>query len=222
MIKNYKRRIINLFNGLKEKNGKEILGKSLPVKNNKKIIANLKVVSKDLINDKQLIGNLAQWRKLHSYWFPSQFKVTKTGTKKWLKNQLIDVPDRILFIIETPDGQEIGHLGLNRFNFTDLSCEIDNVVRGNGLLPGIMTKALRVLINWSFFHLGIKTLYLRTFADNKRAIKLYKKTGFKELEKIPLNKIIKNNTIQWVEILNVKKSPVDRYHLKMYLNNTHL
>lgn len=202
-------KIISLFKSLKKN------GKSEPIGDT----AILRVVTKADVDDKDLIRALAKWRKRHERWFPSQFKVTVKGTKKWLKNLVIFVPDRILFMVETESGERVGHLGLNRFNFKNLTCEIDNVVRGNKLLPGVMTKALERIIDWSFSELKIRTLYLRTFSDNERAVRFYKRAGFKELKKIPLKMVVKEKETSWVEMPKALKSPVNRYYLQMYLES---
>lgn len=203
-----KNKIISLFKNLKE------FGKSEPIGDT----AILRVITETDVCDKSLIKALAEWRKRYERWFPSQFKVTEEGTKKWLKNLVISVPDRILFMVETHSGEMVGHLGLNRFNFKTMTCEIDNVVRGNDkLLPGIMTKALEKIIEWSFSELKVKTLYLRTFSDNERAVRFYKRAGFNELKKIPLKRVIKDKEISWVEMPKASKSPVNRYYVQMYL-----
>jgi hypothetical protein len=45
------------------------------------------------------------------------------------------------------NGGKIGHIGLNSFNWEEQSCEIDNIIRGNSLEPGAMSKALE-MVNW--------------------------------------------------------------------------
>lgn len=177
----------------------------------------LSVLSKDMVKDDVLVKDLARWRRENVEWFPSQFPVTVEGTRKWLDSQVIKLSDRILFIIKTLEGKPYGHMGLFRFNFYEKSCEIDNVMRGEKDNPGSMELALKEFIVWAFKNLHINKLYLRTFSDNTRAISLYRKCGFVDVEKIPLYKTVDGDSIKWTELPGIIKSPDDRYHLKMVL-----
>src|SRR4051794_794743 len=61
--------------------------------------------------DDRLIETLARWREDNAHVYPTQFPVTFDGTKRWLRERLLDVPDRILFLIVTPQGHPVGHVG---------------------------------------------------------------------------------------------------------------
>jgi transketolase len=184
-----------------------------------KQVASLRVITKKMLEDDKVIGLLAKWRSENQDAFPSQFTVTKEGTKKWSKSQLLDLPDRILFLLETNEGKPFAHMGLFRFDYKSKTCEIDNIVRGENVLSGIMTDALQTLITWTFVNLKISTLTLHVFSDNERAIRLYKRCGFIESHKIPLKKISEPGIIKFVEITGTKETP-DRYYLVMKLDNT--
>ncbi len=137
----------------------------------------------DNISNQKLIKSLADWRRDNQSWYPTVFTVTEEGTKLWLKKQVIDVDDRILFLIVSMDGVVFGHMGLFRG-------EIDNVLRGKkGIVDGGMTQGLRALMKFCATDLRIKNLYLRVFSDNVKAIHYYKNCGFSEIGKIPLKKI---------------------------------
>lgn len=201
-----------ILNGLKTK--KTDLT-PLPVYKGKRTVAYLRPLTIDLLNNPSEIELLANWRKTHEQWFPAQFKVTIEGTKKWFLDQVINTEDRILFMLETLKGLPIGHMGLFRFSSSDSSIEVDNVLRGKSLLPGVMTSSLITLTGWAFKTLGIKILYLRVFHDNIKAVKLYKRCGFKEHKKIPLKKITTPLIVKWEE--GEDSDNVQRYYLQMKL-----
>ena len=69
----------------------------------------------------EIVSLLARWRKKHESWFPAIFRVTVEGTARWLKNQVIETPDRLLFMIRV-DGRYMGHVGLFRFHFDQREC----------------------------------------------------------------------------------------------------
>jgi RimJ/RimL family protein N-acetyltransferase len=118
-------------------------------------------------------------------------------------------------MIDSPNGETIGHVGLYRFDYENRACEIDNIVRGESIIPGIMTFAVNTLIDWSKRVLKLRTLYLTVYQDNERAIKLYRRVGFVDSYTIPLKKIVENNSTRWEETDNMKDA--ERYFLKMKL-----
>jgi RimJ/RimL family protein N-acetyltransferase len=182
-------------------------------------IAVMKPITVRAIDNAELIRLLAKWRQENEIWFPAQFKVTEEGTKKWLKEQVIEANDRFLFLLETPDGIPFGHVGLYRFNFEEGACEIDNILRGAGNIPGVMTAAVNVLDDWAFSVLGVRKLYLKVFSDNQRAIALYNRCGYKEIKKIPLKKVAENDMIKWIELPDDFKGKAERYFSIMALPN---
>lgn len=215
----FKKRVLRIFFNLKQEKKDPLVFQPIPIYDKKKFVGYLRVISVSSLKNSDEIKNLARWRRKNNFWFPTQFKVTEEGTKRWVENQLIKIKDRLLFMIEAPDGVSVGHMGLYRFDFSSCSCEIDNVVRGEKHLPGIMTPALRTLISWSFNILGVKTLYLKTYFDNKRAIALYKRCKFKEFKKIPMKKIKEQNVVHWEEQLDEINKKAERYHLQMILKH---
>lgn len=212
----FRDKILSFFKEIKSSNKADQL--IVPICEQNRVVAQLRLISSDFTNED--VKLLAEWRDASAEWFPSQFKVTKKGTRKWLKEKLINTEDRILFWVQSLDGFLIGHMGLYRFDFKNQTCEIDNVIRGKqNIMPGIMTLGLKTLLNWTFSTLGVKDIYLRVFFDNKKAIVLYQRCGLKEVGKIPLKRVVKEDITQWVEISNKSKKKVERYYSQMRLRN---
>ncbi len=184
------------------------------------VVAYIRSISDETAADKNLIKLLVRWREENWQAYPTVFKVTLEGTKKWLQSQLLEREDRILFLIITLSGEPVGHLGLSNFNFVQREAEIDNVVRGvKTALPGIMTFALAAMDEWAFKKLGLKRLFLRVFLDNERAIRLYEHCGFKGVKKIPLHKVIEGENFKYEEIPEGENLSVDRVFYLMELLN---
>jgi RimJ/RimL family protein N-acetyltransferase len=167
---------------------------------------------------KPIITLLAKWRDKIQEWFPAQFKVTYEGTKKWLENGVIGTKDRILFMVEDKKGKPVGHVGLFRFNYIERACEIDNIVRGeDGVFKGAMFSACKTLLNWAFDSLGIEAAYLRVVSDNERAIALYEKLGYREIQRVPLVKLKEPGVTRWVEVIGRPYMEIKRYFVTMKL-----
>src|SRR3989344_89985 len=171
----------------------------IPVPQDLKITARLRVISKASLGNPSEIKLLAKWRKAKANWFPTIFRVTQEGTRRWAQQQLLENPLRISFMIEDLLGQPIGHLGLNNIDFTTRSYELDNVLRGNPAIPGIMTAAVGAFRQWVATHLNLTDTHLRVFKDNKRAVALYRRCGFKKVKTVPLKKTTLGDTISYVE-----------------------
>lgn len=188
----------------------------IPIKNDqKKVVGFLETFIASYVNDDNLIKQHAKWRKNAEIYFPAQFNVTFNGTKRWAKDRVILEKDRLLFLIRNSDNKVIGHAGLYRFDFKNKNCEIDNVLRGENAIPGMMTFAISTLSNWTIKEFKLKKLKLRVFADNKRAISLYKRCGFKKSGLITLRKEIDKNQTQWIEDKSIPLKKSERQYLIM-------
>lgn len=161
---------------------------------------------------------LSKWREAAQTWFPSQSIVTLDGTKEWLYNSVDKIDDRILFWIINNEGIQVGHVGLFRFDFKKSQCELDNIIRGNSIDKGIVESALNRLIQFTEDELDVKNVFLRVFSDNTRAINLYEKLGFVEVQRRPLKKTIQNGNIKYIELNDDIYENVTRYFSTMKMN----
>lgn len=186
--------------------------KSLPLEGNK---GYLLPISQLHLSDDALIQKLAQWRKENAFAYPSQFAVTFESTKQWLHKNVLDVEDRILFLVADEHGHLIGHLGyangLNDFG----ELEIDNVVRGvDKCSPGIMSLAMKKILDWAEEIISPSRIFLRVMDDNLHAISFYKKLSFVEDERIPLKKFVEGEHIIYRPQAHFENTP-DKHFLRM-------
>lgn len=170
----------------------------------------------DSIYNTHLVKLLARWRKKHEFWFPSQFPVTFEKTKVWLRERVLDEKDRILFMICIQDVY-VGHLGFYRFDSKNRTLEIDNVIRGSDILPGIMSHAMITLMRWGVRELSLNDIIVQVGSDNLRAKRFYEKLGFSETKRIPLVLKKEKNISRWVEAPSGYNQPIHRYSIYMLL-----
>jgi len=190
----------------------ELLAKSIPLKGTEGVLQPVCDLHAD---DRSLISTLSVWRASNQEAYPTRFMVTDEGTASWLKARLLDVEDRILFLVLDRHGNRVGHLGFASCINSEGSMEIDNVVRGvMGMAPGQMTAALSTLIEWARTTIGCTNFVLRVFADNSHAVAFYEHCGFKVSARIPLRKEVNGATTNFVEVTGPVVSP-DAIFLKM-------
>ena len=142
------------------------------------------LMTADCGNNKYLMKTIGIWRKQNESAFVNQFPFSVEGTTKWFKEYVINMPDRLLFLINVK-GEYIGHLGLYRFNFARHTCEIDNIVRGRAKYPGLMGSAVFCMMEWGKDNLDLRRYTLKVLSDNDRAIRFYTRLWFKEHSRIP-------------------------------------
>lgn len=174
----------------------------------------LVLMTAECADDSSLMDLLGRWRKENEQWFLSQFPVTVERTTKWFSNGVINAEDRLLFLMDI-GGRYIGHVGLYRFDFENSSCEIDNIVRGESSHPGIMGAAVNDMMKWGVGSLKLKSYALRVLSDNERALKLYRKLGFREFKRTPLVYKEGNDGPELAEDDNAQKDKIVKYFVSM-------
>jgi len=148
---------------------------------------------------------LTKWRKKYGEYFATKFEPTENRTRKWLKEQVTENRDKILFLIIL-NKKKVGHIGLFNYDKNDNSAEIDNVLRGERKEHrGLMEKIIYSIFDLGFKNLQLSKITLKVFGDNDKAINLYKRCGMSEVKHIPLKKIITQDGWKWVED-NLKQS----------------
>jgi len=168
------------------------------------------------LDDASLISTFSDWRRENASAYPSQFPVTDEGTHSWLSDRLLKVPDRILFLVLDKHGYPVGHLGFANCLNDRCEMEIDNVVRGVQSAPrGIMTEAMRVLLNWAEETIGASAFYLRVFQDNTHAVEFYRALGFKDVGIVPLRKRVQGEVTTYSPICADDAAPADKTFLRM-------
>jgi RimJ/RimL family protein N-acetyltransferase len=173
------------------------------------------------VDDPDSIRLLSEWREGAQNSFPAIFPVTHEGTRRWLIKQLLEVPDRLLFWVKSPQGQKIGHAGIYRIDFAERSVELDNVVRGvSRVMRGAMYSSVQAILSWAFTTLEMQDVFLRVFSDNMRAIQLYEHCRFRETMRMPMRRVQEGEVVRWLEVDGNYRKPVERYFVTMHLSKT--
>jgi RimJ/RimL family protein N-acetyltransferase len=144
-------------------------------------------VTEERAQDPAIIDALFRWRKAHMAAFLTVFTPTPDKTRDYLTAFSLPDPGRILFLLADRAGRHVGHIGL--CNITAADAEIDNVIRGEAVdTPDFMVRAHEALLRFAFVELGIASAYLNVLADNTRAIRTYRKVGFRAAGTTPLTR----------------------------------
>lgn len=154
-------------------------------------------------DDDDVLKKLTDWRNENVQAYPTQFRATPDSTKAWLKDRLLAVDDRMLFLVVDNCGKVVGHIGFNGCNNEQRLFEIDNVVRGDSTAAkGLLSKALIAVMEWARKTVNVEGFCLRVMEDNLHAIEFYKHNEFEEVRRIPL---VKEGDAQFVSYREAKE-----------------
>jgi RimJ/RimL family protein N-acetyltransferase len=100
--------------------------------------------------------------------------------EKWYEDYLKSGKSRI-FAIEDENGSHIGNIGLHNIDNENRSTSLGIVVGERSRWGmGYGSDALVTVLRYAFRELGMHKVSLRVFHNNERAIKSYKRCGFKK------------------------------------------
>ena len=114
------------------------------------------------------------------------------GEKKYLIENAN--PEATFSIITLDEDKIIGTVGLERINHIHRTATLGVFIGDrNYLSKGYGTEAIRLLLDYGFNYMNLHSVKLEVMSFNKRALKCYKKCGFKETGRIRDNKFINGN-----------------------------
>jgi len=141
---------------------------------------------------------LTQWRNQHVKSFLTEFVANEPQTAQWLSQSVHSNNGKMLFMVDTPQGERVGHVGLGFIDWNKAYGEADAIVSGGKSPPGLMKEALQTLMRWTRDVLSLKILAVRVRSDNS-AIEFYRKVGFEEFKRIAIVASAESNGVVWRE-----------------------
>ena len=213
-IDSYNKSIRYNFAFMKEtKSMDDLYAKSIKLGGDKGFLIPLCELHKD---DDELIEMLTQWRKDNSFAYPTRFRVTFEGTARWLKNAVLGVEDRILFLVVNQHGKPIGHMGFANAINDGCHLETDNIIRGvTQDSKGIMSFGMQSLLCWAETTLWPEDIFLRVLDDNPKAIDFYKKLGFIQDSVLPLRRKVEGESESFIPVPADDKAAPDKNFIRM-------
>lgn len=85
------------------------------------------------------------------------------SVRRWLVEDVLPVPDRVLFWVKDVRGEAIGHVGLSRLDETTGTIAVGDVVCGESGHDGLMAAAVGCLVGWVQ-----RALHLRARREGER------------------------------------------------------
>ncbi|MEW4924182.1 GNAT family N-acetyltransferase [Algibacter sp. 2305UL17-15] len=104
--------------------------------------------------------------------------------KQYLENALKDIYEvkQLRLVISSKKGASLGLIDLFDFDFKNKRAGVGIVVKDvSNRAKGYGSEALKLLINYSFTHLGLHQLYCNISEENKASMQLFTNNGFVEI-----------------------------------------
>jgi len=133
--------------------------------------------------ERQDLSLLAAWRndpEIRRHFF-NPYPITLSGQDKWY-DAYLGRGDALLFIIQGKEGDKaLGSIGLDRIDHRNQSAEYGRLLIADvaDRQQGYARDASITLLRYAFTELNLNRVYLEVFADNKAAIRLYERCGFR-------------------------------------------
>lgn len=125
---------------------------------------------------------IARWRndpEIARFFF-SPFPINAGGQKKWYEDLLAD-GRRIVFMIDSLEGQAVGMLGLDNIDYRNQQAELGLVVLDPGQRERRYAREAVILtIRYAFEELNLHRLVAAMYAFNRRIIEGAQWHGFQE------------------------------------------
>lgn len=139
-------------------------------------IGAMRSIDLQMVNDSEIVDQMTRWREKNARNFFTQFNLTVERTRRWLNDDILYEPTRLLFIVEGEGGQRLGQFGL--CSITNHAAQLDNGIRGeSGGHPRLFYFAELSAIRYCFEHLGVERIFGHMFSNNTMALLLHKAVG---------------------------------------------
>jgi hypothetical protein len=106
----------------------------------------------------EIIDHLLHWHRCLLSSFAVPVPMTAGGARRWLIEQVLEAPERLLFWVRDGAGRAVGHVGLSRFDFVGRTVAIRDVVCGARGTEEILAEGVESLKKWANDAFGLQAI----------------------------------------------------------------
>jgi RimJ/RimL family protein N-acetyltransferase len=143
---------------------------------------------------------MARWRRDNFDSFFTWIQPDEEEMLTWLERYEKD-NNSIIFIVETAERHPVGQMSLYNVDGNLGSAEFGRLIRGakEDFPQNLVRDAVSSLLLWCFDTLLLSKISLEVFSDNRSALTLYKKLGFRITDTlIKVKTISEEGIVQWI------------------------
>jgi hypothetical protein len=131
---------------------------AIPIDADGRSLGSLQAVSWEDAGDLAALEQLTGWHETAFARYPEATPVSPTSVRRWLVEQVLPAPDRVLFWVRDVRGERFGHAGLSRLDPRAGTAAISDVVAANVVAERLVNEALTALTAWARGTLGVEVL----------------------------------------------------------------
>ena len=148
--------------------------------------------------------------------FGTVFEVSEKRTKVWIKKNILDNPNCILFLIYVNE-KMVGNVGIDNYDEKSNSVELENYMKDPEFdFPGLMTIIERPFLKWIFEGLKVSKITTHIFSDNYKMLNIHARCGgWKTTDAIPLKRVITSDGWKWEKVRLKKDELGERYYHRL-------
>jgi RimJ/RimL family protein N-acetyltransferase len=191
---------------LKKKTIRGALSKKINIYIQKKKAGYLLPIGPWILKKTVFINKLRAWREKNKiFFFFQKKKFLYNDIYNYLNNYSIKEDSRIFFLICDKNSKCIGNIGIS--NFTNLSCELDNMIKGEKTENKFLTQAAEeTIIIWAFNKLKCSKIKGVLWDFNSIMLNIHKSFGFKVYKKVFYRNKLKKKFMKKIFISLLKKN----------------
>lgn len=129
---------------------------AIPIEVAGRSLGSLQAVTWEDAGDLAALEQLSGWHESAFVRYPESIPVSPTSVRRWLVEQVLPAPDRVLFWVRDVRGERFGHAGLSRLDARAATAAISDVVAANVVAERLVNEALTTLTAWARETLGVE------------------------------------------------------------------
>lgn len=128
---------------------------AIPIQKDNRSLGILQAVNWEDAGDHAALERMVRWHESAFAWIGESFPVTPASVRRWLLEQVLPAPDRLLFWVKDLRGSFVGHLGLTHLHFDTRSVCIGDLVAATPAAEVLVAQAMTTLAHWTEESLGL-------------------------------------------------------------------
>jgi hypothetical protein len=128
---------------------------AIPIRRAGETIGSLHAATWEDAGHPDTIRNLVSWHRGLLSAFAFTTSLTPGGALAWLREQVLEDPERLLFWVRDHSGQGVGHVGLLRFDLVAKTAAVRDVVCGVRGAEAVVREGIETVRKWAREALGM-------------------------------------------------------------------
>jgi hypothetical protein len=129
---------------------------ALPILSNAMSVGRLEAITWGDAGKLPTLNHLFQWHRSQFTAFSLSVPMSVAGARRWLTEQILEGPDRLLFWVCDGSGHVVGHVGLAICHTAERTLELRDIVCGERQGESLVREAVETVKEWVRATMGME------------------------------------------------------------------